>query len=348
MVQLAEAPRIVLYYDAAATVTRFDLSALLSSGRVTPRATGLALYSPQEQALWPWILRRDRVDLFFSPYFALPLLAPVPLVCTVHDLIFESDPAYTRRPWVRLYYRPMMRLALRRASAVVAVSTATSKALHGFYSVDPGRVAVVSEAADLFDLPIDPAFGQEVRRRLGLPARFVLCVGARRPHKNLGAAVRAFAAIQGNVPHSLVVVGRAERQYPDDVAAAKAEAGQGLRLVELDDVSERDLAALYALADVLLMPSLHEGFGLPALEAMMTGTPVIASDRSALPEVVGDGGMLVDPLDINQMALALRQVLLDEALRAALSARALAQAEKFSWQRSAEAMLAVWHNSVSK
>ncbi len=339
----------VVYYDPRQPATRFPLAGLFGRDNVVARATRLPLYSPQEQVAWPLLLARDDVDLYYSPYFALPLLAPRPLVNTVHDLIFEQIPAYAGGRWVRGYYRPMMRLALRRAAKVVAVSDWTKGELLSYYRLAPAKVVVVPEAAAAgFRHPLDEHWLADVRRRLGLPERYVLAIGARRPHKNLGAAVRAFAQVQGEVPHTLVIVGRAEPRYRDDVAAALRELGRGVRVRELSTVAEDDLPGLYALADVLLMPSLYEGFGLPALEAMACGTPVIAADRTSLPAVVGEAGVLVDVTAPGALAAALRQVLGDEHWRQELRQRGLVRAAAFSWERSAAALLEVFRQAAGK
>ncbi|MHB1416381.1 MAG: glycosyltransferase family 4 protein, partial [Chloroflexota bacterium] len=312
----------LVYYDPVQKASRFDLAGVLQQPNVVARPLSAPLYSLREQIIWPLTLGRDRADVFYSPYFALPLLARRPCVCTVHDLIFELEPAYRHGNWVRAYYFPMMRLALRRAAAVLAVSETTKGRLMTHYGTDAGRVTVVSEAAaDTFQPSPDGRLVAEAKQALALPERYVLAVGARRPHKNLGAAVRAFAMIQPEVPHSLVLVGAPERRYADDVAAALDELGSGVRVHELASVDERYLPALYHLAEVVVIPSLHEGFGLPALEAMATGTPVVTSNRGALPEVVGEAGILVDPTDLAGLANALRRVLGDEETRNELRRR---------------------------
>ena len=336
----------LVYHDPTHANTRFPLGELAGRPGVELRELRLPLYSPDEQITWPLLLRRHGADVYYSPYFALPLLAGTPLVCTVHDLIFERDRSYGRGRWVRAYYRPMMWLGLRRAAGVFAVSETTRRGLESFYGT-ASKVTVVSEAAaKQFRWPLGAGLLAEVRRRLELPERFVLALGARRPHKNLGAAVSAFAQIQGEVPHVLVLVGRPEPRYTDDVARALADAGREVRVKQIPVVAEEDLPAVYALAEALVIPSLYEGFGLPALEAMACGTPVVAANRAALPEVVGNAGLLVDVEDRSALAEALRRVLSDEALKVELRTRGLARAAEFSWERSAATALAALNRLV--
>ncbi|MHB1131281.1 MAG: glycosyltransferase family 4 protein [Chloroflexota bacterium] len=348
---LADLPNEValhVYFDPAAPNSRFPLEDLAHKPSVNLHQVRLPLYSPEEQLAWPLLLRRDSIEIFYSPYFALPLLAGTPLVCTVHDLLFEHEPAYRAGRWVQLYYRPMMWLGLRRAAGVFVVSETTRQGLLSFYGTARQRkVTVVSEAAARsFRWPLASPHLADVRHRLALPDAFVLTLGARRPHKNLGAAVRAFHAVQDEVPHTLVVVGRSEARYADDVTAAVAELGGGVRLLQIPAVAEADLPAVYALADAFVIPSLYEGFGLPALEAMACGTPVVAASRGSLPEVVGDGGLLIDVEDITALANALRQVLQSERLRADLRLRGLARAKQFSWEQSAHQAVAAFRQLV--
>lgn len=338
---VAEAPGMtfVVYHDPAAERSRFPLAPLLGQPNVEARASRLPLHSAIEQAAWPWRLWRDGVDLYYSPYFAWPVATRVPAVVTVHDTMFEELPEYRRGRWVRAYYFPMVRLATRRAAGLVTVSGFTRQGLVDHYGVNPDVVAVVPEAvADSFRSVPGRETREMVRARLGLPERFVLALGARRPHKNLGAAARAWSRL-AELPHGLVVVGRSEPRYPDDVAAALESMEQRDRVMQLPTVSEPDLPAVYALADALVMPSLHEGFGLPALEAMACGTPVVAYAAAAIPEVVGDAALLVDPGDERGLAEALRRVLTDEALRSDLRQRGRRRAARFDWHASARVVL---------
>jgi alpha-1,3-rhamnosyl/mannosyltransferase len=188
---------------------------------------------------------------------------------------------------------------------------------------------------------------EAVRRKYGLPEYFVLYLGSNKPHKNLGRLVEAWAQFRNSKfeIRSLVVAGHWDSRYPQ--AQQKAtELGLGEAVRFLGDVSEADLPALYNLATVFAFPSLYEGFGLPPLEAMACGTPVVCANTSSLPEVVGDAALLFDPLDVPALAAALAQALSDADLRTALHARGLARARLFSWERTARETLAVYRQAV--
>ncbi|HHH42326.1 MAG TPA: glycosyltransferase family 1 protein [Chloroflexi bacterium] len=344
---VAAAPeRTFIVFRGRGQDSRFDWSGLAARPNVELREGPWPLYWPHEQLLWPLLLRRSRADLFHTPYFAAPLLAPCPVVVTVHDLIFDRYPAYMPWGWARPYYRLLMAWGTRRAKRVIAVSQATAADLTHFYGTPPERIAVVPEGVDPgFAPPSDPDRRRALRWRYGLLRPFVLTVGARRPHKNLGRLVRAFSRVAVEVPHDLVFVGEADPRFPDEARQAVIEEGIGHRVRFLGWVAEADLPGLYSLADLVVLPSLVEGFGLPALEAMACGTPVLAAATSSLPEVVGEAGVLVDPHDVSAMAGALRGLLHDEALRCRLSEMGRQRAATFTWAATAQRTLEVYEEA---
>ena len=336
LTRLYPADRFVVYHNPKRPSTRLDLASLLSRPNVEARPFPYDIYHPLEQPLLALDLARARLDVHYVPYFPAPLLAPVRLVVTVHDLILDHEARYQTGRWVRYYYRPMMRLAPRRVARIVAVSEATARDLQAFYRVPRGKVAVVPEAADPRFRPVtDGAVLAAVRERYHLPERFVVAVGVRRPHKNLSVLIEAFALARDEIPHALVLAGEAHARYHDDVPETAARLGLADRLLELGHVPDADLPALYTLADLYAVPSLEEGFGLPALEAMSSGTPVVASNTSSLPEVVGEAGLLADPRDPADFARAIVRAVGDRDLHARLRALGLARAAEFSWDETA-------------
>ena len=328
--------RFVVLHNPRRPSTRLDLGKLLARPNVEPWSLPHDVYSTLEQPALALAALRSRLDAFYTPYFPAPLLAPAPIVVTVHDLIFDREPRYQSGRWVRYYYRPMMWLAPRRAAAVVAVSEATAADLQTLYRVSAEKIVVVPEAAGAQFRPVeDPAALAATRARYALPERFVLALGVRRPHKNLPVLLEAFALARERVPHDLVLVGEAHTRYHDEVPETIARLGLAGRVHLTGHAADADLPAIYTLADLFVLPSLVEGFGLPALEAMGCGTPVVASSASSLPEVVGDAGLLADPRDPAALAEAMVTVLRDRDLQARLRARGLARAREFSWERAA-------------
>jgi glycosyltransferase involved in cell wall biosynthesis len=324
--------------------SRFSWKRLASQPNVEIHDGPWPLYWPHEQAIWPVILRKLRTDLFFTPYFVGPLLVSEPTVITVHDLIFDRYPTYMPSPWLRPYYRLLTRLCTCRARRIVTVSLATAADLREFYGTPSEKVDVVPPGADpSFGLSADADQLSGLRLRYQLDSPFMLSVGARRPHKNQGRLVRAFARVAPDISHDLVFVGPADPRFPDE--AHQAAAASGLlngRIRFLDWVPESDLPALYALADLVVMPSLMEGFGFPVLEAMASGTAVLAANASSLPEVVGNSGVLVDPCDESALAEAIRILAEDQTLRQQLAEAGRKRSAAFTWDRAALQMLAIF------
>lgn len=278
-------------------------------------------------------LARDGTDVLVNTIPEGPLASSVAQVTVVHDLIpldFPGD--YPRQ---QLYFRRLVPAMLRRARMVVAVSEATRRRVMDAYGLPPARVRTVQNGFDAERFsPDGPAVGDG-----GLP--YVLFVGNLLPHKNLPRLVEAFARAAASTPARLVVVGGGR---PRAIAQLRALAERVRATVEIRAfVPPAELAPLLRGARALVLPSLAEGFGLPAVEAMACGTPVIVSNVSALPEVVGDAALLVDPLDVAALADAIARVLSDDRLRKELSARGLERAARFSWARCAGELLTVVH-----
>ena len=320
--------------------SRFDWNVLEALPNVTLAKGPGPLYWPHEQLIWPLILRRLNVDLFHSPYFVAPLLSPAPAVVTVHDMIFERYPAYMPQSYARPYYRLLMAMSIRCAKRVIAVSQATARDLQQFYGVSRDKIAVCGEAADPALHPVcDEEEKQRLRHHYNLERPFVLAVGARRPHKNFQRLVEAFALIESHCDHDLVFVGPPDERFPDEAR----QAAQNLQLQErvhfLGWTPEADLPGLYSMAKAVAAPSLIEGFGLPGLEAMACGAPVLANDATSLPEVAGDAALMVDATSSTALALSLRHLLTDASLRHWLSEAGLRRSAQFTWSGVAREIL---------
>ncbi|HET9493690.1 MAG TPA: glycosyltransferase family 1 protein [Chloroflexia bacterium] len=327
--------------DPALPDTRFDWSGLLALPNVSVEEVNAPLFGAREQIALTRTLGAHRGALYHTPYFALPWLLPTRGLVTVHDCIFEHDPRYMPKRWARAYYHLLMTASLSRARAVFVPSRATAADVRRFYGVRPGKMVITPEAADETFYPVeDPATLVRVREKYNLPPDFVLAVGARRPHKNFARLVEAVERLGDVEGATLVFVGEADERFPDEAAAAARSMGKRVRFI--GKVPEADLPVLYSLATVFACPSLIEGFGLPVLEAMASGTPVVCSDIPVFREVAGDAAVTAPPDDTGAWASALRRVLSDPDLRDRLSRAGLTRASRFNWQRAAEAALRVY------
>lgn len=293
-------------------------------------------------------LRQTPPDVFYEPVMQRPYGCPCPAVATVHDLAFFPFGAYfpLRRRWV---LRWQARYVSRRAAHLVAVSGATRQDMELRLRVPSQRITVAYEGfhAVFGERQTEEAIAA-ARARYGLPERYVLYVGRLQPRKNLIRLVEAFETIcsrRAELPQHLVLAGspgwmtRPLFQHIGDSPVRD-------RIQVTGFVEEADLPALIQGADVLSLVSLWEGFGLPALEAMAGGTAVLAANCSSLPEVVGEGGVLVDPMDTQAIADALERLLADGAYRERIAAKGPRQAARFSWDATAHLVVRALHEAI--
>jgi len=266
----------------------------------------------------------------------VPLL---PQVTIVHDLLPVRFPG--EYPRLGRFFSVVLPRILRRSAAVVAVSEATKHDCVEFMRLDPARITVVGEGCDGAFTPAGrEASVEEMRREHGIEGYF-LYVGSLLPHKNVGGLIEAFALAAASVKGPLVVAGGRDERFLPALRATSVALGISDRVRFLDYVSRDRLPALYRAADAFVFPSLCEGFGLPVLEAMASGIPVVTSRSSALSEVAGDAASLVDPHDTRAIADAMGRIGADRAWRDGMVARGLERARSFSWERAARDLLAV-------
>jgi len=298
--------------------------------------------SPRVHTHLPGIIKRSGAELVHFLYFFTPLYSPVPSVVTVFDTTYSRFPHLIPRRR-RLLYKFCMKQCMGRARLVICPSESTSAELCRFFPGTPkSKVRVIYLGVeDRFQPPPTPDL-HEIRASLGLPEQYIAYVGNHRGHKNLRRLIEAFSHAAKHVPHSLVLP-RAEGPGSEITLGAAAECGAAGRIL-FHPMPDEHLPLVYGLADAFLFPSLSEGFGLPPLEAMACGTPVITSNASSLPEVVGDAGIMVDPHDVEALAEAILRVLRGPDLRREMQAKGLAQAKKFSWQETARQTLNVYES----
>jgi glycosyltransferase involved in cell wall biosynthesis len=291
------------------------------------------------------ILRRSQAALYHSAYYLMPYAPGLPSIVTCYDLIPLIFPHYFSAPQ-RLIFRMAHWLALRTAHITLAISEATKRDLVRFFHIDPRRIVVTPLAADAHFQPPSRAAIDRVRQQHVLPERYLLYFGSNKPHKNVPRLVEAFGQLgirnQGS-GLGLVIAGHWDERYPE---AKQATARLGLTdMVRfIGPVQDADLPALYGGAEVFVFPSQYEGFGFPVLEAMACGAPVVCSNRSSLPEVAGDAALLCDPTDVEALARAIEQALIDRDLRNTLRARSLNRAAQFSWEQTAQQTLEVYRS----
>ncbi len=296
---------------------------------------------------FPLALARERIDVVHVQYVAPPL-CPARIVVTVHDIAYDRHPElFTRAEVAR--FRLLVPLTVRRAAAVLTVSEFSKRDIVRRYLVPPERVVVAPDAADPMFRPLhDQARLAAVRERYGTGDDYILCVGNLQPRKNLRALIDAYVRLRraGATRHRLVLVGR-KAWLHDDIFAAARDSGYADQLVFTGYVPDADLVALYNAAAVFVYPSLFEGFGLPPLEAMACGAPVVCSNTSAFPEVVGDAALIVDPRDPEALAAAIATVLGDVNMRTDLVIAGLRRAAQFSWETTARTIVSTYHHADS-
>jgi glycosyltransferase involved in cell wall biosynthesis len=294
-----------------------------------------------EQTVLPLKLLRNKIDLYHGPAFVVPFAKTCPRVVTIHDASFRLTPechSHQRR----IYYRAIVPAIMKASDGIITVSKSAKSDLLDVAAVPPGKVSVIPLGVDPQFQPVAaPHLLERIRRKYGLPRDFILFVGMIEPRKNLETLVDAYLADSLSARFDLVLAGSLGWGY-SHLLRKIAASGAPDRIRLPGYIEAGDLAALYSAAAVFAYPSFYEGFGLPVLEAMACGTPVVTSSVSSLPEVAGTAALLADPHDSGALASALHSILSNANLRADLSRRGLDRAKSFTWTRTAEKTLALY------
>ena len=313
---------------------RETLAAVGENFRPVPETSGN--YSIAEQFTIPWAVKREGVTLFHAPHYVLPPLVQCRSVVTIHDCIHLMFPQYLPNRAAFAYAKWSIAQAARRSTRVMTVSESSKRDILRFVDAEPDKIDVIYNAYDE-RFAIEPREEDvvRVRERYQLTDEFVLYAGNVKPHKNLERLIDAFALVRKRgLDHlKLVLIGDEISKY---TALRRAVHQHQLHKYVrfLGYLPEETLAVMYRLAGVFVFPSLYEGFGLPPLEAMASGTPVVTSNVSSLPEVAGDAAVLVDPYDPQAIADGIYRVLTDETLRRTMVHKGIARAGQFSWEQS--------------
>jgi glycosyltransferase involved in cell wall biosynthesis len=293
-----------------------------------------------------WELERRPPDVLFVPAHVMPLICRVPAVVTVHDLGYLHYPE-AHRPFDRWYLDWTTRRHARLAARVIADSQATRSDLIRYYQANPDRMAVVYPGRDEALHRVEEAESiAAVRARYGIGGDYLFYLGTLQPRKNLVRLVEAFAHVRSQFPHMQLVLAGKKGWLYEELFARVLVLGLEGRVVFAGYVADEDKAALLSGATALVYPSLYEGFGLPVLEALACGTPVLTSNVSSLPEVAGDAALLVDPLDVEAIAAGMSCLITDGDLRSSLIKKGYTQIHKFSWANTADQILQVLESVV--
>ncbi len=306
------------------------------------------IYSPSEQFSYPGLLRECR--LWHAPHYNIPLFkGKTRLVVTIHDLIHWLFRKQFFSPLQAFYAGQMLRAAVKIPDRIITVSEHTKKDLVQHFQADPEKITVIYEAAEpRFDAARDEALIQRTLVRHQITSPYFLFVGSLKPHKNVLWLIRLFRSLKrgGHTQAVLVLAGRKDKRYPPEMRElADLKTGEGI--IHVEGLTDAELKPLYQGALALIHPSLYEGFGLTLLEAMASGTPVIASPNASIPEVTADAACLVDSCRDHDMMQGIRRLETDPVYRSGLRERGLRRAAQFSWQETASKTLALYEKVLS-
>lgn len=301
------------------------------------------IYSLREQWTFPRRVEALKPDVLHVPHYNVPWLTGSPLVATVHDLNHLLFPELARRPFARLYARTLLSRLARRARKILADSERTKRDLVRF-GAPAEKVKVVYAAVDETLVPPGAAETKDRLARHNLSPGYILYLGNIRKIKNVPRLLAAYEILRGTVPDAPTLVLAGEDQMPEETRPFRGR--KDIRF--LGPVPAEDVPALYTGAGLFVFPSLYEGFGLPPLEAMACGCPVVASTGGSLPEVLGDAALLTDPGDTEGLARAMERTLSDGGLRRALVEKGRVRAKHFSWKDSARKIFEIYEEVLSR
>jgi glycosyltransferase involved in cell wall biosynthesis len=340
-IKIAPANDYVLYFQNKEPLIDF-----LESPCIIKKLVKMPSFFPPKGVLWeqfclPFELLRNKVDVLFSPSYSMPFFSPVRTVVTIHDITYEVSPEWFH-PKERLKMQKTTRIAARRANMIIADSESTRRDIIRYYKVAPEKVKVIY-------LGHDPNFKSirsksDIKHKHGVKKKLVLYVGSIFSRRNIPVLIRSFEKVSRETKNCQLMLIGEDRAYPPFNLNELIESlNLKDKIIRLDYVPEEDLVFLYNAADVFVYPSSYEGFGLPVLEAMTCGTPIVTSNFSSLPEIVADAGLLVDPTNTEELKEALLKILSDKEVAKTLSKRGKERAELFTWKKTAEKTLQVFN-----
>jgi len=298
---------------------------------------------------FPFQLSRDKPDVYLGMYPSLPLFCPCPKIIVVYDLSPLTFSQFFPAGFGLLFKLQIVN-AIKRADRIIAISKSTKDDLVKLLKADPVKITVVYPGYDtsIFKPVLDTYQIKIVKQRYGIDSDYIIYVGTLEPRKNIKRLIEGFAELvkKGDVNHKLVIAGKKGWLY-DEIFETLSILGLNSEIIFTDYAPLEDLPPLLSGADAFIYPSLYEGFGLPVLEAMACGTPVITSRVSSLPEVIGDAGILIDPYNVKDIALAMQNVVSDKELRKRMRQKGLERANLFSWETAAESVINLFKDVYS-
>lgn len=300
-----------------------------------------------EQTLFPRLIRQSGANLLHSPHYTVPLRLPIPTVVTFHDMTFFTHPHLHTLP-KRLFFPWMMRRSAKKTNYLIADSENTRRDAIRLLSIPPEKIETVHLGYEDIFRPLDnPELLAATRQKYRLPEKFLLYTGAIEPRKNVSLLLTVFEQLaQRGLEQDLVLAGNLGWMYESVLSQIEGMAARK-RVHRLGHVAYTELPPIYNLADVFVYPSIYEGFGLPPLEAMACGVPVITSNISSMPEFVGNAGILVPPDDETALMQAIERVLQDASLRRRLAVEGPRQASHFTWQHTAQKTLRIYEKVLA-
>lgn len=292
-----------------------------------------------EQLVFPWQIQAHRVDLLHSLGYVGPLFPPCPHVVSIHDLIYRGHQVMmtgSKQKALEFFVKQVA----RRSDCIITMSESSKQEILEDIPIPSHKIVVIHEAGRPAAAPASSRDVSSVLARYGITLPYMIAFSSPNPVKNIPRLIEAFAGACGDLPHQLVLVGHLPDKTNFTLQAARV--GAAGRVISTGYVPDADIAPLIQGAALFAFPSLYEGFGLPALDAQQAGVPVVTSRAASLPEVVGEGAVLFDPLSVEQMSAAIRDCLLDQTLRERLIALGHANTRRFSWEQTAQQTLAVY------
>jgi len=332
-------------------LTPADMSeCLLSAPNLEKVVAPFPHYSLAEQTKFYRFLKRFDLDLMHFTNFNHPIRYRKPYVVTMHDLIMYFSRGRTKRgKFTRGICRYVIRDAARHAKKIIAVSKYSREDVIKHLGADPEKVAAIYEGVAEQFIKVNTEEAEKVLQKFNIKKPFILYVGRWNEHKNVIGAIGALALLNKEMSNGgvrLVLGGKRDQAFPE-IPKTIAKLGLTDKVIITDFLSDEELAALYQTAECFIFPSLYEGFGLPPLEAMRYGLPVVSSNRTSLPEVLGEAAVYVDPLNVSEMADALFKVLTNKKFAESLARLGLRQVEKYSFRKMAEETLAIYRDAIN-